>query len=96
MRCTHCESFIVDFKIAISKTELNQTYDLLRDASISIDSTNRYKNIDGNQSEPYFDGIHTKHYANGDVYTGEFLYGLRTGKGKLVQKDGTVYEGEWF
>lgn len=35
-------------------------------------------------------------YANGDIYKGETLNGMRYGKGKLTCKDGTTYEGEWI
>ncbi len=35
-------------------------------------------------------------YANGDVYTGETLNGMRHGKGKLKCKDGKTYEGDWI
>lgn len=40
-------------------------------------------------------GKETINYANGDVYKGEVVNGLRHGQGKLKCADGKVYEGEW-
>jgi len=34
-------------------------------------------------------------YKNGDLYVGEWLNGLKHGKGRFVQKDGYTYDGFW-
>ena len=34
-------------------------------------------------------------YATGAVYDGEWMGGLRHGKGKMKWSDGCQYEGEW-
>lgn len=33
--------------------------------------------------------------SNGDVYVGEFKFGLYNGVGKMTYADGTLYEGKW-
>ena len=54
----------------------------------------KYHTVNG-QSVSCWDGIHTKHYRNG-TYTGNFHNGQRSGQGKLEQKDGTVFDGQWL
>lgn len=34
--------------------------------------------------------------ARGDVYTGMFKNGFKHGKGKILYKDGSWYEGDWI
>jgi hypothetical protein len=40
-------------------------------------------------------GVGTYKYANGDVYTGSFSDGLRTGTGLCVFANGERFEGQW-
>ena len=35
------------------------------------------------------------HYDDGSIYDGEFLNGMRHGKGKVIYPDGTSYEGRF-
>ncbi len=42
-----------------------------------------------------FHGRGTLSYPNGDVYIGEFKFGLRDGTGKLTCSNGAMYSGEW-
>lgn len=34
-------------------------------------------------------------YLDGSVYTGNWVGGLRDGKGRMTWADGAVYEGYW-
>ena len=34
-------------------------------------------------------------YKSGAVYDGEFIGGMRHGKGKMSWPDGAYYEGDW-
>lgn len=40
-------------------------------------------------------GIGAQHYSNKSVYTGKFESGRRNGPGRLNDKKGNVYEGDW-
>jgi len=42
------------------------------------------------------DGVHTKYYDTGGVYTGEFLDGLQHGQGIYNLPNGYKYTGEWI
>ena len=45
------------------------------------------------------DGFGTMHYANGDVYEGDWVAGVRCGRGKFVRRGDDwedTYEGSWF
>jgi hypothetical protein len=33
--------------------------------------------------------------VNGDVYQGEWRFGLQHGRGRWETKDGMIYDGEW-
>ena len=35
------------------------------------------------------------HFANGTTYEGEWMQGLKSGKGNQYWPDGSVYSGEW-
>ena len=48
------------------------------------------------QSNDCWDGFHIKRYENGDVYSGYFIHGEKSGNGKLEQINGTNYEGYWL
>lgn len=41
---------------------------------------------------PHGEGTYTR--ANGEVYTGQFENGQRTGEGKIEYVNGDIYEGE--
>ena len=43
-----------------------------------------------------FTGHGKAFYINGDVYEGEYLEGLRHGKGIYTYKNKCVYEGDFF
>ena len=32
-------------------------------------------------------------FSNGDIYSGEFFYGMRTGFGRMVYSNKDIYEG---
>lgn len=50
---------------------------------------------DGNFMNDKFQGQGTFIWKNRDMHHGEFKYGLKHGKGKLLKSDGTGYEGSW-
>ena len=90
-------SSIVNDTKEISKSAHNHTYyGVLKDTSIIDDFIKHKNNQKKDNSENCWDGIHTKHYKNGNIYTGNFLNGQRSGQGKEVQKDGTIFEGQWL
>ena len=64
-----------------SLTAQNPTYyEVLKDADISMaDFTLRNHKSTQDQSNDCWDGYHIKRYANGDIYTGQFINGERSG-----------------
>ena len=69
-------------------------YDLFNDTSMSLnDNLKRNHDPEYDFSDECYDGFHTKQYENGDVYTGSFINGERSGYGKLEFTDGTYHEG---
>lgn len=56
--------------------------------------------IEGEYKGPIVDGVREGQgvvkWKNGDVYTGEFRFGLRQGKGVYVTQKGLhTYDGDW-
>jgi|GEM_PF-2243934 len=46
-------------------------------------------------SATVLNGYHTQVYYNGDIYTGYFVDGVRSGQGTYTWENGIVYTGEW-
>ena len=46
------------------------------------------------RGQPHGDGVHT--YADGSIYTGNFVDGKRRGRGKLVTYRKEIFDGEWM
>ena len=59
----------------------------------SINYDNGYYEGEIKDGKPY--GFGTYRWNNGDVYTGEYVKGIRHGKGKFVYANGNYYDGDW-
>jgi len=53
------------------------------------------ENIKVNGVQEKMKGIGTYYWADGDKYIGEWLDGIRWGKGKFICLDGTIFEQDW-
>jgi len=78
------------YKVRVTSLKSGNRYFKDKENKETLDPTNSFVDIKdkGVQVRDY-------RYSTGGYYNGEWLGGLRHGKGKMQWKDGAYYEGQW-
>ena len=80
-------------------TEISQTAEISQTTEITETKTEETSpEITEPPAEPEarLTGYHRREYENGDVYTGYFADGVRSGQGTYTWANGIIYTGEWI
>ena len=81
--------------ISVSSNEISQEDESNQSYKIKIyfNANQYYEGETNNELIPH--GYGELHYSNGDIYIGQFIEGIRIGKGLYKYSSGNVYKGTW-